>query len=143
MVTKSKATVKPSVATEHTEHLYAERLGALLPSTRRVFVATFVAVLTSFGVGYIVGALTDLAMTAALVYTGSMFLSTCILIMGIVIAIMAGARIGSAAALFVLGYKPGTFADAGAVIRDASRRKISLVRDWFTPADRIDVSVAR
>ena len=145
MVTRTKAqsakaqSVKADIPTQHTEHLYTESLGITLPTPRRVFVATFVGILTAMAAGYAIGTLVDIVVVAALVYTTSTFLATCIWIVGIVLAIMAASRLGQAAAMFVLGYKPGAFADAGAVLRDASRRKVSLVRDWFKPVDSIAV----
>lgn len=107
------------------------------PSSSRVAVATISALLT-YGVGvYWAAQVINIAVVAVTILTGSAFLAFLVGFIGYVIALVGSLRMAWTVGKFVLGYEVGDFARIGQSIKESANAKVSLVRGWFTPAQRV------
>ena len=112
---------KPQAVAEAT---LFEQLSAQIPDDwRRRTVAAVAGLATSLGVGYIVAAITEYAIVAALMLTGSAFMALLILLLGLIMAMY----IGSKSSIFVYTNIVNKNIDRAYSAADAT------VRGWFTP----------
>lgn len=150
MVTRVKAATKATIPTANSTTLNedamqrhveteAEAAASALPTGKRMLVAV-VASLVGYASSFYWSMIAlDWLATVALAYTASNFIAFLIIVVGGVLAFIAAARLGYKIGMFVLGYKPGDMAKIGASLNEARRKRTSLVREWFTPSDRIAV----
>lgn len=153
MVTRSKFTTKSapqakSRLAEDVQAAYVEpepepllsplngmfELFGALPSKKRMLCAT-IAYFATYVVGvHYAMALVEIVTLAAFMLTSSTFLALLLWAIGAVLVVWGAAVAGWAAAKFVLDFDAQRVADIGRDLREASARKVSLVRGWFKPA---------
>lgn len=113
------------------------------PSSTRLLVSA-VAQLVSFGLSFYWGVQAlGWLMAASLAATSSAFIGLVLLFLGAYLTFVAAWRTGRIAEDIVLNWRFDSIADIGRDIRIGAAKKMSLVRGWFTPSDRIEVEPAR
>lgn len=122
------------------------RMGVKIPTSRRVLISMVVGCLVSFTTSYFLTTVAVWLATAAMVFSGSAFLSILVLVIGAVIAIAVATRAGMVAGRFVLGFDyddaKHTVAstvtaakDTGKAVAASAAARVSLVRGWFSRKD--------
>ncbi len=123
------------------EHAAAERLSSALddmlsqfeaPSWKRVLCAATLAIVVSAGTGWCIGWLINMLVAGALMYTGSVFLGMCIMIVGLVLSMVTGMITGSKAFSYV----------ASATIDKHASNAVSKVKGWFGRAEIVEFTGA-
>ena len=143
--TSMKRTIPVGTATELNGHPYiaglmpaieaAEEAGIPVPSGRRVLVATF-AWFISFASSYYWGIQAIAWMIAvAATATTSQFLLFLVAFIGGVIAIFTAFTLAGSAFNAVLSFDVHSALAVGHDVRDAAKRRVSLVRGWFKRSD--------
>ena len=102
------------------------------PSWKRKLAAVLGSAVLAFGAGYIVGELLTYMIVGVYVMTGSALLAYLLMMLGLLLAMYAGMKIGQAVGNYVL---------SGQIDRDIVRVK-DTVRGWFKRAPKPELRVA-
>lgn len=120
-----------SVAAAQDEYLAAKKVPSVTRQLCTSIAQAFVATCNLYWGIQVSGWL----MTAALVYTGSAFLSFCIGVLAMFLSLKVAWDAGVFVADMVFNYDVDALASAGHELRVASARRVSLVKKWFTRSD--------
>lgn len=114
-----------------------------VPSNTRLLISA-VGQLIGFGLSFYWGVqAVGWLMAATLAATSSTVIAVCLMFVGAALAFHAAWRTGRVVEEVVLNWRFESVADIGRDIRIGAAKKLSLVRGWFTPTDRIEVEAAR
>jgi hypothetical protein len=150
--TKTAAAARKVASNSDTQRAEAERVAARAayfeslvsdtPSRARQLVAS-IGQLVSFATTFYWGLqAVGWLSAAALMFTGSAFITFCTVFIGALLAFRASWHAGTAAFAFVVEFDGDTINSVGRDLRIAAAKKTSLVKSWFQRSDRIDVAAA-
>lgn len=143
----TKFATKKSIPVTSTEQVasdpmtrYAEAHAGLmdafnLPTGRRLIVASVVSLLSYGATFYWTLQAIEIVSVIAVAYTSSMFLGFMISLLGFVLAFYAGMKISYFVFKRVVAIDMSKLTATGKSIKDASTRRVSLVKGWFTKTD--------
>lgn len=128
-----------AVATTTWRDSFAE-LGIKVPTDTRVLISMVVGFVTSFTTSYYGCSVAVWLANAALVYSGSAFLSLLVLVLGCIVAMVGAFRIGMAAGKFVLGFDMADVKSTAEAVTDAARSKVSVISGWFKRSEPVSAA---
>jgi hypothetical protein len=108
-----------------------DNLLSKLPSGKRLLLSTIGALITYASTIWFAAPVIEILVVGAISLTGSAFLGFLVGVVGWFLAIWAGISAGCKAFGFLVSFDTDNIAKVGSDLRDASKRRVSLVRGWF------------
>lgn len=105
-----------------------------MPSGKRLLVSTVIGLVTYASTIWVAIPVVELIVAGAIALTGSAFLGFLALVIGAFFAALAAAYGGFKAFSWSMSFDFGAAAQTGRDLRDAAKKRVTLVRDWFKPS---------
>jgi hypothetical protein len=112
-----------------------------IPSGTRLLVSAVAGLISYASTLWFAAPLIELAVVGALALTGIPFIGFLVYVLGLFAAVMASIYAGWKTMTFVMSFDIDEARETGRALRDAAKRRVSLVRGWFK-RESVDVGAA-
>jgi hypothetical protein len=131
----AEAKAKVNAAFERHAASREELLSSLkVPSGTRLLVSVVAGIISYASTLYFAAPLIELVVVGAIALTGLPFIGFLVHVLGLFAAVMASIYAGWKTMTFVMSFDIDEARNTAATLRDAAKRRVSLVRGWFKPA---------